>query len=84
MRQRKASLEDKRLFQTYFGIDVDSIADPVGRNATRTMIKTYGQTPKQLFRHVHPSPHVSGREGGLRGYAKSQVGDSCTDLYRNV
>ena len=41
-------------FQTYFGVDVDSIADPVRRSAMRTMIKTYGQTPKQLFKQPHP------------------------------
>ena len=43
------------LLQTYFGIEVDNIADPVRRNAIKTMIKTYGQTPKQLFRIPHPA-----------------------------
>lgn len=42
------------LLQTYFGVDVDSIEDPVRRSAIKTMIKTYGQTPKQLFRNPHP------------------------------
>ena len=41
-------------FQTYFGKDVDSIADPVRRQALKTMVKTYGQTPRQLFRSPHP------------------------------
>ncbi|KAJ8308471.1 hypothetical protein KUTeg_013345 [Tegillarca granosa] len=39
---------------TYFGIDVNSVRDPVKRHALRTMVKTYGQTPKQLFRNPHP------------------------------
>lgn len=43
------------LFQTYFGIDVNSVQDPVKRHALRTMVKTYGQTPKQLFRNPHPA-----------------------------
>ncbi|KAK6183248.1 hypothetical protein SNE40_010762 [Patella caerulea] len=40
---------------TYFGMDVGKINDPLKRHAMLTMIKTYGQTPKQLFR----APHVS-------------------------
>lgn len=39
---------------TYFGVDVDSEKDPVHRNALITMVKTYGQTPKQLLRTPHP------------------------------
>ncbi|KAK3092886.1 hypothetical protein FSP39_008387 [Pinctada imbricata] len=39
---------------TYFGMDVDSVKDPLRRHALRTMIKTYGQTPKQLFKQPHP------------------------------
>ncbi|CAI9714704.1 lysosomal-trafficking regulator-like isoform X2 [Octopus vulgaris] len=39
---------------TYFGVDVDSEKDPVHRQALITMIKTYGQTPKQLLRTPHP------------------------------
>lgn len=42
------------LQQTYFGVDVDSEKDPVHRQALITMIKTYGQTPKQLLRTPHP------------------------------
>ncbi len=41
-------------FQTYFGIDTSTIGDPVRRRAVETMIKTYGQTPKQLFQGLHP------------------------------
>lgn len=32
---------------TYFGRDIDSEDDPVKRTALETMIKTYGQTPRQ-------------------------------------
>ena len=42
-------------FQTYFGIDTTCIKDPVKQKAVETMIKTYGQTPKQLFVNYHPS-----------------------------
>ncbi|XP_038073792.1 lysosomal-trafficking regulator-like isoform X2 [Patiria miniata] len=40
---------------TYFGIDTTTIKDPVRQRAVETMIKTYGQTPKQLFVNYHPS-----------------------------
>ncbi|PIK55129.1 putative lysosomal-trafficking regulator isoform X2 [Apostichopus japonicus] len=40
---------------TYFGTDTSAIADPVRRQAVETMIKTYGQTPKQLFHAPHPT-----------------------------
>ncbi len=39
---------------TYYGFDVDKIADPVERAAWETMVRTYGQTPRQLFRSPHP------------------------------
>ena len=39
--------------QTYFGMDVSSFEDPVKRKALETMVKTYGQTPKQLFTRPH-------------------------------
>ena len=38
----------------YFGYPVDQISDPVHRKAIETMIKTWGQTPKQLFTSPHP------------------------------
>ena len=41
--------------QTYFGMDVSSVEDPVQRRALETMIKTYGQTPRQLFSASHMS-----------------------------
>lgn len=43
--------------QTYYGadgIDIESIADETQRAAMRTMVKTYGQMPLQLFREPHP------------------------------
>ncbi|XP_041043517.1 lysosomal-trafficking regulator isoform X2 [Carcharodon carcharias] len=42
---------------TYFGMDVSAVEDPVQRRALETMIKTYGQTPRQLFTATHPSRH---------------------------
>ena len=39
---------------TYYGFDLNSIKDPVQRQARRQMIRTYGQTPKQLFERPHP------------------------------
>lgn len=41
--------------QTYFGMDVSAVEDPVQRRALETMIKTYGQTPRQLFHTSHIS-----------------------------
>lgn len=41
--------------QTYFGMDVSAVEDPVQRRALETMIKTYGQTPRQLFQSAHAS-----------------------------
>lgn len=35
-------------------MDIDSVKDPLRRHALKTMVKTYGQTPKQLFRNAHP------------------------------
>ncbi|XP_075718563.1 lysosomal-trafficking regulator isoform X2 [Rhinoderma darwinii] len=40
---------------TYFGMDVSAVEDPVQRRALETMIKTYGQTPRQLFHSAHMS-----------------------------
>ncbi len=37
----------------YFGYPVDEISDTVRRKAIETMIKTWGQTPKQLFTTPH-------------------------------
>lgn len=46
-------------FQTYYGIDFEHIKDPLEREALKTMIKTYGQTPKQLFIRKHPQRQVA-------------------------
>ena len=56
-------------FQTYFGVDVDSIEDVVRRKAVKTMIKTYGQTPKQLFNTPHPLMQGTGFPG-IKGFEK--------------
>lgn len=34
-------------------MDVSAVEDPVQRRALETMIKTYGQTPRQLFHTAH-------------------------------
>lgn len=34
-------------------MDVSAVEDPVQRRALETMIKTYGQTPRQLFSGSH-------------------------------
>ncbi|XP_046739127.1 lysosomal-trafficking regulator isoform X3 [Diprion similis] len=39
---------------TYYGFNVEQIADPLERQAWETMVRTYGQTPAQLFRAAHP------------------------------
>ncbi|XP_032666117.1 lysosomal-trafficking regulator isoform X3 [Odontomachus brunneus] len=41
---------------TYYGFNVEQIVDPVARQAWETMVRTYGQTPAQLFRAAHPLP----------------------------
>lgn len=58
--------------QTYFGMDVSAVEDPVQRRALETMIKTYGQTPRQLFQAAHvsrPGPRL-----GLEGELPAAVG----------
>lgn len=54
-----AAIEAINVFHpaTYYGFDLNSISDPVQRKARATMIKTYGQTPKQLFKSPHPMVH---------------------------
>ncbi|XP_033121073.1 lysosomal-trafficking regulator-like isoform X2 [Anneissia japonica] len=57
---------------TYFGIDTTKIEDPLKRRALETMIKTYGQTPKQLFRQPHPQrfePEKLSEAAGIVGLA---------------
>ncbi|XP_027006009.2 lysosomal-trafficking regulator isoform X2 [Tachysurus fulvidraco] len=58
MKQKgKAAIQAINVFHpaTYFGMDVSAVEDPVQRRALETMIKTYGQTPRQLFQ----TPHIS-------------------------
>ncbi|XP_046885311.1 lysosomal-trafficking regulator isoform X3 [Hypomesus transpacificus] len=51
----KAAVQAINVFHpaTYFGMDVSAVEDPVQRRALETMIKTYGQTPRQLFSTAH-------------------------------
>ncbi|KAI1894637.1 hypothetical protein AGOR_G00117810 [Albula goreensis] len=53
----KAAVQAINVFHpaTYFGMDVSKVEDPVQRRALETMIKTYGQTPRQLFSSAHIS-----------------------------
>ncbi|CAN0412720.1 unnamed protein product [Lampetra planeri] len=53
----KAAVQAINVFHpaTYFGMDVSAVEDPVQRRALETMIKTYGQTPRQLFSSQHPT-----------------------------
>lgn len=52
----KAAVDSINVFHpaTYYGFDVEAITDPVERCAWETMVRTYGQTPRQLFRAAHP------------------------------
>ena len=52
----KAAVDAINVFNpaTYCGFDVDSILDKVERDARETMVKLYGQMPRQLFRAPHP------------------------------
>ncbi|XP_078504939.1 lysosomal-trafficking regulator isoform X2 [Lissotriton helveticus] len=57
----RAAVQSINVFHpaTYFGMDVTAVDDPVQRRALETMIKTYGQTPRQLFHTPHVSRPVS-------------------------
>ncbi|KAL0119810.1 hypothetical protein PUN28_007922 [Cardiocondyla obscurior] len=52
----KPAIEAINVFHpaTYYGFDVEQITDPLERQAWETMVRTYGQTPAQLFRAPHP------------------------------
>ena len=41
---------------TYAVFDLKGSTDPIEANARLTMIRSYGQVPRQLFRHPHPMP----------------------------
>lgn len=55
----KAAVDAINVFHpaTYCGFDVSSIKDPLERIARETMVRTYGQMPRQLFRSLHPMAH---------------------------
>ena len=52
----KAAVDAINVFHpaTYIGFDVTTIKDPLERVAWETMVRTYGQTPRQLFKAPHP------------------------------
>ncbi|KAK8729282.1 hypothetical protein OTU49_008737, partial [Cherax quadricarinatus] len=58
----RAAVEAINVFHpaTYFGYDVDNGIDEISREARKAMIKTYGQTPQQLFTGPHPSVSSTG------------------------
>ncbi|XP_036133268.1 lysosomal-trafficking regulator isoform X2 [Molossus molossus] len=70
----KASVHAINVFHpaTYFGMDVSAVEDPVQRRALETMIKTYGQTPRQLFQSAHVSR--PGSKLSLEGELPAAVG----------
>ena len=39
-------------------MDISSISDPVRRRAVEQMVRTYGQTPSQLFTSPHPARYA--------------------------
>lgn len=57
----KQAIEAMNVFHpaTYYGLEVNKIEDSLKRNALITMIRTFGQMPKQLFKHPHPQRHLS-------------------------
>ncbi|XP_060592909.1 lysosomal-trafficking regulator-like isoform X2 [Ruditapes philippinarum] len=44
---------------TYFGLDVSSVKNSLDRKAIQTMVRTYGQTPRQLFKIPHPRQNLA-------------------------
>uniref|UniRef100_A0A8D8QMF4 Lysosomal-trafficking regulator n=1 Tax=Cacopsylla melanoneura TaxID=428564 RepID=A0A8D8QMF4_9HEMI len=52
----KAAVDAINVFHpaTYYGFDIAAIPDPMERIAWETMLRTYGQTPRQLFKSTHP------------------------------
>lgn len=47
-----------QMFQTYFGMALDTFADEVQQCALKAMVRTYGQMPKQIFKAPH-LPHLT-------------------------
>lgn len=71
-------------FQTYFGLDVSSVKNAVDRKAIQTMVRTYGQTPRQLFRHT-PHPHQELDLSKSVTHRNTQFPESKVDLvYTNL
>ncbi|XP_064408757.1 lysosomal-trafficking regulator [Latimeria chalumnae] len=70
----KAAVQAINVFHpaTYFGMDVSAVEDPVQRRALETMIKTYGQTPRQLFNTAHLSR--AGSRLGVEGELPAAMG----------
>jgi hypothetical protein len=57
VRQGPAAVESVNLFHPLFyegNVDIDSIEDPLKKNAVIGFINNFGQTPKQLFKKPHP------------------------------
>lgn len=77
--------------QTYFGaIDVNRIEDPVRRSAVQSMIRNYGQVPRQLF-PAHPHPRrvflrtsVATTENGFRLPFHLPLASQLSDISRFV
>ena len=44
-------------------VDIDKIEDPLKRQATIEQIRSFGQTPRMLFRKPHPPRLVLSRTG---------------------
>ncbi|XP_034250095.1 lysosomal-trafficking regulator isoform X2 [Thrips palmi] len=57
----KAAVDAINVFHpaTYCGFDISTIKDPLEKMARETMVKTYGQMPRQLFRSLHPMAQQS-------------------------
>lgn len=54
---KQNSLEDNNVFHpfSYEGfIDFDKVTDPEERKAYETHVREFGQTPRQLFKNLHP------------------------------
>ncbi|KAH3872283.1 hypothetical protein DPMN_035498 [Dreissena polymorpha] len=62
--QGQAAVEAVNVFHHLFyegNVDIDSIDDPLKKNATIGFINNFGQIPKQLFRRAHPQKKLSVR-----------------------
>lgn len=77
----KAAIDAINVFHpaTYYGSHIEETEDPVARSAFKTMINTYGQTPRQLFRFPHPmtvddySPKKVSRPTNCRNVIKGKL-----------